>query len=182
MGKTPQLCKECSMKLSPTFHSFYVDNIPAVSIYNYDDNIKSLLYQFKGCYDIMLKDIFLYNYKEYLSVLYNDYLMLCAPSYIKEDLIRGFNHVEEMFSSLKLKKIKVFIKSENIKQSSNNFEKRKDIKNIIKMSDIKLEKNQRILLVDDIYTTGSTMRAMISLVKRFKPKEIKVLVMAKTKL
>ena len=39
---------------------------------------------------------------------------------------------------------------------------------------------KNILIVDDVFTTGSTIRAAIDLVKQAKPKNIKVLVMAKT--
>jgi len=39
----------------------------------------------------------------------------------------------------------------------------------------------RVLIVDDIYTTGSTMKAAINLVEKLNPKEIRVLVLAKTR-
>ena len=41
--------------------------------------------------------------------------------------------------------------------------------------------NHDVLIVDDIYTTGSTMKAAINLVEKLNPKEIKVLVLAKTR-
>jgi len=37
-----------------------------------------------------------------------------------------------------------------------------------------------VLLVDDVYTTGATMRAMIDLVKSRGAKTIQILVMSKT--
>ena len=42
-----------------------------------------------------------------------------------------------------------------------------------------LVKGKKILIVDDVYTTGSSMAAAISLVKQGKPKKIQVLVVAK---
>ena len=41
--------------------------------------------------------------------------------------------------------------------------------------------NKHVLLVDDIYTTGATMKSAITLVEKLNPKSIKVLVVAKTK-
>jgi predicted amidophosphoribosyltransferase len=35
------------------------------------------------------------------------------------------------------------------------------------------------LIVDDVYTTGSSVKAAISLIKKYNPKEIRVLTVAK---
>ena len=40
-------------------------------------------------------------------------------------------------------------------------------------------KNKRILLIDDVVTTGSTLKASIDLIKKGSPKDIKILVLAK---
>ena len=49
------------------------------------------------------------------------------------------------------------------------------------MSNIEMVKNKKVLLVDDIHTTGSTIQACIDLIQPGHPKDIKVLVVAKTK-
>ena len=41
-------------------------------------------------------------------------------------------------------------------------------------------KGKKVLIVDDIYTTGATVFKMIEIIKEAKPKDIKVLVIAKT--
>lgn len=75
--------------------------------------------------------------------------------------------------------IKCIHKTEDIKQSDQTFEGRKDIKNYLKIDNVDLSK-KKILIVDDVFTTGSTVTAMIELIKSKNPKKIKVLVMSKT--
>jgi xanthine phosphoribosyltransferase len=43
-----------------------------------------------------------------------------------------------------------------------------------------LSANDKILIVDDVFTTGSTLNAAIDLIKQGQPKNIKVLVLSKT--
>ena len=103
-----------------------------------------------------------------------------APSSKEADEERGFNHVVEMFKSLKLKMLTCIHKTTNVKQSDLNAEERKNIKDHLFIDDVDLS-NKKILIVDDVYTTGSTVKAMIELIKSKNPKKIKVLVMSKTK-
>ena len=58
---------------------------------------------------------------------------------------------------------------------------RRDISKYMELIDRPDLFNKKILLVDDVYTTGSTMKAAIDLVKQLHPKKIKVLVISKTK-
>ena len=128
-------------------------------MYDYDDLIQSTLYQFKGCFDIELSGVFLDYFRWYLHFKYLDYVIVPAPSSKENDSERGFNHVIEIFKHLRLK--------------------RKNIKDILAIKNVNLT-NKKILIVDDVCTTGSTIKAMIELVKSKHPKTIKVLVMSKT--
>ena len=55
-----------------------------------------------------------------------------------------------------------------------------DIKSYMKVKQNVNLFNKKVLIVDDVYTTGSTIDAAINLIKGLRPKKIKVLVMSKT--
>ena len=174
------ICDDCRKKLTPRFIRFNHGKYQCLSLYDYDTEIKTLIYQFKGCYDIELADVFMKEYLRELSIIYKGYIVIPIPSYKTEDIKREFNHVIEIFSSLGLKILRCLEKTENIKQSSMSKKDRINIKKYLIMSDIESIRNKQILLVDDIHTTGSTIQAAIDLISQREPKDIKVLVIAKT--
>ena len=175
------LCESCQKKLYPRFIAFKHDQTKCLAIYEYDDEMRSLIYQLKGCYDIALSDVFLKQIRRELSLLYKGYIVVPVPSYKTEDLKREFNHVVEIFSHLNNPIVRLIEKTENIKQSSLKKTERSNISKYLKMSNIELVKNKRVLLVDDIHTTGSTIDACLKMIRQGQPKDIKVLVIAKTK-
>jgi len=177
--KNQLFCKECLDKLQPIFLTFKEDNIRYLTLYNYDETVQSILYQIKGCFDVELAPIFLYRYKRELSLFYWGWIIVPIPSWIEDDKQREFNHVEEIFRPLNLKWEKCLFKSQKYKQSDQNKENRKDIINILKMSHIDNVRNRKILLVDDVYTTGNTIRSAVALLKSAGAKKIQVLVIAK---
>lgn len=176
------VCKRCLEEISAKFIHFEVDGHKALSIYEYDDRIQALLYQFKGCYDIELGDVFMSRYAKELRIKYLNYIIVPIPSYIEDDEIREFNHVEEIFKYLKLPMLKLLVKTEKVKQALLNSEERKQVANHLALREEPNLSNKHILLVDDVYTTGATMKAAIKLIESLHPKTIKVLVMSKTKI
>ncbi|MCD8195017.1 MAG: hypothetical protein LUD22_01790 [Coprobacillus sp.] len=179
LNATP-LCHTCLKQFNPVFKKGKIDSYKFEYIYNYDDFIKDLLYKFKGCYDYELKDVFLGRFKWYLRIRYFGYNLVPAPSSEEKNEERGFNHVEEMFSCLKLKYIKCIKKKYDFKQSDLTKSERMQVKDKFEVIDGSSVKGKKILIVDDIFTTGSTIRAMIDLLKPYHPRKIKVLTMAKT--
>ncbi len=133
----------------------------------------------KGCGDVELAQIFVKPYSLELNLRYFGYTMICLPSYEEDYKKRGFKHVDEMFSCLKLKKCDCLVKSEHHKQSDQSFKKRSEIEKYIFIKGEPNLKGKKVLLVDDICTTGSTLKAAINLVKKLNPKKIEVLVVAK---
>lgn len=165
----------------PKYIEFNVKTYNALSIYVYDETIKTYLYQLKGCYDIEIYQCFLERYCRELRLLYRNYIVIPVPSSEDDDKIRGFNHVEMIFSILKLPIYKVLHKNGNYKQADHDAEGRKRIKQYLTIDKIPQLKGKKILIVDDVYTTGSTMRACVELVESLCPKQIKILVLSKTK-
>ena len=178
--KDAKICHKCFEKFKPKINHFKIGEIDGLYLYNYDEEVQNKLYQFKGCFDVELGGIFLDYFRPYLFLKYFGYTLVPAPSAKEADEERGFNHVIEMFSYLKLKILPIIKKTTNVKQSDLTANERKNIKNHLTIDDVELSK-KKILIVDDVYTTGSTVKAMIDLVKSKHPKKIKVLVMSKTK-
>ena len=179
VNKSSIICEQCFNKFAPKFIHFRIGDIDALSIYEYDQNIRELIYKFKGCYDIELKDVFLDRFIFYLKIKYHGYNVVPLPSYHLDDLKRGFNHIEEIFRRLNLPILKVLRKIKNEKQAKKNKKERMQAQKNFDITDLEVIKNKKILIVDDVYTTGSSMRAAINLVRRGNPRKITVLVIAK---
>ena len=175
----PTICHDCLLKFAPVLNTFKIDDIECFHIYFYNEKVQELLYQFKGCYDYELCSVFLEYYLPYLNFKFKGYEIIPAPSSKKSDKERGFNHVEEMFKSLHLKMTKCIHKTKQRKQVDLTTKEREKIGNYLVVDDVDLT-NKKILLVDDVYTTGSTIKSMIKLVKEKGAKKIKVLLMSKT--
>ena len=151
-----------------------------MALYDYDETIRDLIYKVKGCGDIELRETFLERYINIFKIKYKDYYLVPAPSYYEDDNKRGFNHVIEIYRCLGLEPLYIFEKIDDYKQAGSNVQNRQNIGEHIKTKNINLY-GKKILIVDDVYTTGSTIRFMIKQLRKMNPKTIKILVVAKTK-
>lgn len=167
--------------MEPKFISFKVGIYPATAVYEYNPFIRKLVYQYKGCYDYVLYDVFLECYYHLLKLEYRDYYIIPIPSYEKDDEERGFNHVKETYSRLGLKELNILMKTEKHKQATSTLKQRHEVYKALAIKQNIDLRHKKVLIVDDIYTTGSTMKSAINLVEKLNPKVIKVLVIAKTK-
>ena len=178
--KDAKICHRCFLNFKPKLTKFKIGEIDGFYIYNYDEEVQKNLYQFKGCFDYELAGVFLDYFKTYLYLKYFGYILVPAPSSKETDKERGYNHVVEMFKTLHLKMNCCVHKTKDMKQSDLKASERHKIKEFLEIDDVDFSK-KKILIVDDVYTTGSTVKAMIDLIKTKHPKKIKVLVMSKTK-
>jgi ComF family protein len=138
-----------------------------------------LIFQFKGCFDIDLSIVFLERHLWELKLKYFDYIIIPVPSTKDSDEVRGFNHVVEIFKHLKLKVYSLVEKTENFKQSDLSKEEREKVKSKFKINNGNSVKGKKILIVDDIVTTGSSIKAVYELISEFHPKKIECLTVCK---
>ena len=90
--------------------------------------------------------------------------------------------MEEIFKVIGWNLLDCFVKSLATKQIELNSKKRKEVKKYISLNEDVNLRDKKVLLVDDIMTTGSTIEAMVDLVRKRGAKNIEILVLAKNEL
>jgi competence protein ComFC len=180
---SPQLvlCPKCFKEMKPQMEVFYLDNIKCRTLYPYDEKIRSLLFQFKGCFDIELAPIFLSYQLPLLKLLYEGYYLVPAPSFETKNEVRGFNHVVMMFESLGLPFIECLSKTKDVKQATSNFQERQKIGKYLSIDSKVSLQGKKILFVDDLITSGATAKECVKLIKTLHPKHVEILAMGHTK-
>lgn len=172
------LCFSCFQSLLPRFWKWKEGKIPCLAIYEYGQGFRSLLFQFKGCFDYELKDVFLERVLPVLKFRYRGYTIVPAPSFHEHNETRGFNHVVEMFSPLGLPFLCPLIKTTDMKQADLGKRQRKEVARHLKYDESIIVRGKKILFVDDVFTTGNTARACLKLLQEHGAKKLSVLVMS----
>lgn len=174
------VCPSCFHKMGPRLKISRIDDIKVISLFVYNETMKTLLYQCKGCFDFEMAELFLVRQKSYLKWKYKDWYLVPAPSFQERNKARGFNHVEEIFRCLERPFLKPIRKIDNVKQADLNFEDRQKIKDHLSWNDKVSVRGKKILFVDDLFTTGATARACTKMLLEHGASRVEVLVMART--
>ena len=158
-------------------------------IFKYEGLIRKLIldYKFheKPYIYVCLVNFILKNEKIYEKLLSYD-TIIPVPISKKRMKERGYNQslliAKKISQNLKIPlQTNCLFKTKNIiEQSKLNKEQRKEnIQNVYELKNGEILNNKRILLIDDIYTTGSTVNECAKILQQGKPKEVDVLVLAK---
>ena len=181
------LCNECEEKIKEYRINLIEnnDNISKFYMFRYNGIIRQLLIKYKFEDKSYLADTFvkiMLKNKKLVGFLKNYDIIIPVPLHHKRKLERGYNQVELI--AKKLGNIKIendcLIKNKNIKpQSQKNLKDRmKDVKGVYELKNIEKIQGKRVLLFDDIYTTGSTVNECKKTISKVTAK-IGVLIIAK---
>ena len=147
-------------------------------ILNYKFNEKSYMYM--TFVNLLLKDKKIFeNIKNYDTII-------PVPISKKRQKERGYNQCELIAKEI-AKKIKLeyrnncLIKTKNIIEQNklNKEEREKNIIGVYNLENGQLLENKKILLIDDIYTTGSTVNECSKILRKANPNKIGILTIAK---
>ena len=197
-GKLNQnfLCQKCNNTLKNQA-KFNVENFQKKEKY-----FKELLYIFK--YEgIIRKTILKYKFQEE-SYLYKTFVNFILKNQKFFEFIKSYDTIvpvpiskkrykeigynqsyliaKEISKKTKLElQNRCIIKSKNVIEQSklNKEEREKNIKGVYEIIDKENLQNKRIILVDDIYTTGNTVNECCRILQKAQPKSISVIVIAK---
>lgn len=173
------ICDDCLKSFVPLFEKTLIQKEKTLILYEYNDFLRNILFQLKGNGDIEIASAFLSSLSLFLRLKYFQYTIVLAPSFLEREQVRGFNHLSEIFKELKMPTITPLIKTSDRKQSDLNLQERKEISKYIIWDKNFNIKKKKVLLVDDVITSGSTINACLTLIKEQHPKKIQILVISK---
>lgn len=151
----------------------------AYALFPYSEAFRSMLFQYKGCGDIELAPAFIGHVIPYFRLWFSGYHFVPAPSSVEHDEKRGFNQIGEILRYYSLPVIDVLRKPFLHKQSDMSVRERVKVKDYLRLVHPEKVEGQKVVLVDDVYTTGATCAACVELLKKAKAKSIRVLVLAR---
>lgn len=164
-SKERLLCFGCASKIRPHPISFDIDGVRVLSYVQYDDHISQLLIQYKEHRDEALAPLFFEPIKKSILKKFKGYSLVPLPSSKEKVEQRGFHHLHRMIEPLALTVSDVLVKSKNVKQAKMTREEREHIDQIFEINIVENDFLDRVLLIDDVCTTGSSMRAAIRLLR-----------------
>ncbi|WP_052343718.1 ComF family protein [Bacillus massiliigorillae] len=128
-----------------------------ISFYKYNSFLKNLMARYKYRGDYAIAELFATDIKTTLSKYPIDYIVPIPLS--EERLVeRGFNQSEAFIKMAKLTPTNLLVRIHSEKQSKKSRKERMDLDNLFQLKEGVDVKDKNIFLIDDIYTTGSTLR------------------------
>ena len=189
------ICNKCKVKIKQWQRNkkhIYLTKYFTTHMYVFDyrDIIRQKILQYKFSEKAYIFRSFvkiILNDKKICGFLKNYDIIIPVPISKKRKRLRGYNQ-SELIAKMIAKQAKtiecrcdiLYKQKDTLPQSSLDKEKRQqNIKNAYYIKNEKTVQNKKILLLDDIYTTGSTANECSKMLKQAGAKEIGVLTLAK---
>lgn len=192
------LCKKCEIELKKQSDMNIIQTGEEIEdkyfnelmyIFKYEGQIRKLIldYKFNEKSYIYLTFVnFLLKNKKIFENIKNYDTIIPVPISKKRLKTRGYNQslliARKIAEQTNLELVNnCLIKTKNIIEQSklNKEDRMQNIQGVYELKNKQLIENKKILLIDDIYTTGSTVNECSKILRQGNPKEIGILVLAK---
>lgn len=189
------LCKKCEIKLrkfkikKEIQTSKNQEFSKHICAYNYKEEIRSKIIDYKFNDKPELSNTFvklLLNNKKICGFLENYDIIIPVPMHPKKQIQRGYNQTELIAKKIAKELSIVYVKDVLYKQkhtetqsSLDKISRASNVKDAYSLKNMQKINGKRVVLFDDIYTTGSTAKECSKVLKQAGAKEIVVLTLAK---
>lgn len=157
------ICQDCKIMFKP-FDSITeettLDNI--TSLYIYNEAMRNFLHQFKFLQDVALAGVFENELRAAINSKVN---IIPIPMHPKKKVTRTFAHVEELLKSANVAYDNILEKVDEESMGERSKSERLAMAPLFKIKSDVIIKNEKYILIDDIYTTGTTLRHAALLLK-----------------
>lgn len=158
------LCHACHAKIPKNTFTYSLEELQCESMVLYDQEIEQLLFRYKEDGDLPLAPTFFFYARKKFKK-YKNCVFVLMPSSSEKTRERGFHALEFMISKYITSYCLPLKKTQNVKQSEQSAQSRKNISKSIVLSDLSIIENKHIILIDDVCTTGSTLLSAYKLIK-----------------
>lgn len=162
--KISLICENCSKsfeRVDIKEEGGVVDQL--TSLYTYNGPMREYLHQYKFLQDVALAGVFANELRSELAR--KDVIVVPIPMHPQKKIERTFAHVEEMLAAARIPFKDLLIKTNTEVMGEKTREERLSMRNLFSIkpgSDIQIT---TYILVDDIYTTGTTLRHAATVLK-----------------
>lgn len=179
------ICNSCKKSIKLIGEAYQGE---IISCGYYGGVLKELILKFKYKNDFTAGDILAELLEEYIvkKFDYKEYVIAYIPLSKKSQKARGFNQCEyiakKIAGNLEIEAIELLIKVKETKEQK-KLKKDERFQNISEAFGVKKGiniKNKKIILIDDVTTTGATLQEASKLLKKFDISDIKLLTLAKS--
>lgn len=180
------ICKRCRNSIKRVNN--YNNNIESYGYYG--GVLKELILKFKYYNNFTAGDILAELLVDYIKkeFFYKDFIITYIPLSKKSKKKRGFNQCQYIANkighSLDIVCMEVLIKTkENKEQKLLNYTERyENIKDVFELKRNVDIKNLKLILIDDVTTSGATIDEACKILKKYGVKDIKLLTLAKSQI
>ncbi|WP_203245936.1 ComF family protein [Sporosarcina beigongshangi] len=156
LHKQSNICQDCSKKFQRADNKDKCDVLDQVtSLYSYNEAMHDYLHQFKFLQDVQLADVFSHELRSHLPT---NAIIVPIPMHPEKKIQRTFAQVDELLKSARIPYTHVLDKLNSEAMGEKTKAQRLAMKPLFAIKEGTIIRPSTYILVDDIYTTGTTLR------------------------
>lgn len=174
---TPRLCDECLSKIVIKLEERNTFGFKTLFLSSYDGIYKTWLMNFKEYSDVVLAPCFLTTFLPLIRLRFPGRLFIPLPSSPDRVKKRGFAHLDLMLSASHLPYQACLLKGNQEEQKWLSGSKRNAPKAISVAPGSASLAGKRVVLFDDVFTSGATLKSSYDAILSLHPKQVEGLIL-----